>query len=277
MKRETGDFQPACAPTRKIRVKLFDLADRCFSRAVEVLRAVHEGCWLGCLSADDLNTITNGHYGKSRHYASTDHNLSGFLNWEKPVLDQYFRRGSRILVAAAGAGREVLALRKAGFEADGFECNPTLLRASQEIADRLGGLPHVVPSTPDSVPPGSAVYDGLIVGWGGYTHIPTRRRRLIFLQALRQRAQPNSPLLISFLTRGESSPYETVCYRTARFSRFLLRGRKDHTEPGDHLEWGRYVHRFDRDEIEDELTSAGFQVVYYNQDTDYPHAVATTG
>lgn len=72
------------------------------------MTALHEGVWLGCLSADHLNAITAKPFDESQYYASSEHNLSGFLNWDAPLLDRYFRRGSRVLVAAAGAGREVL-------------------------------------------------------------------------------------------------------------------------------------------------------------------------
>ncbi len=252
-------------PARRFRTKCFEHADRWLNRFVTLLNAIHEGFWLGSLSTDDLNAVTAKHFDESQHYASAAHNLSGFTEWETPVLDSHFRRGSRILVAAAGAGREVLALRKTGFEADGFECSLPLVHASRTIFDQLGERGYVIPCAPDSVPRGAAIYDGLIVGWSAYTHIPTKLRRIAFLEALRERALPDSPLLVSFFTRGSCSRHEAIVYRTATLSRLFF-GRES-LELGDRLEWSRYVHRFTRDELVGELTTAGFRVVHYGEES----------
>jgi hypothetical protein len=254
-------------PVQRFRTRCFEHADGWFDRLVTSLKAFHEGFWLGCLSPDDLNTVTAKHFDQSRHYASTEHNVSGFAEWETPVLDHHFRGRSHILVAAAGAGREVLALRKAGFKADGFECSMPLVRASHAIFDQLGELEYVIPCAPDNVPPGPAIYDGLIVGWSAYTHIPTRLRRIVFLRALRERALPGSPLLVSFFIRSNGSRYETLVRRAASLSRLFLRGRQESLEPGDRLEWSRYVYRFTRDELDAELSLAGFRVVHYSEES----------
>jgi hypothetical protein len=219
-----------------------------------------------------LNAVTAKHFDESRYYASAEHNLEGFFDWETPLLDRYFRRGSRILVAGAGAGREVLALRKAGFDAEGFECSLSLVRASEKFFDQLGEPKYVTHCPPDMVPPGPPTYDGLIVGWGAYTHIPTNLRRVAFLQALRLRALPHSPLVISFFLRNTYS-YDTVVYRTATLCRRFLRGGKEPLNPGDHLEWSRYVHRFTRDEVEGELRTAGFRVEHYREETNAGYAL----
>ena len=157
---------------RRFRVRCFKYADRWFARIGKLLSAVHEGFWLGYLSADDLNAITADHFSASQLYKSREHNLSGFLPWEAPLIERYFQRGCKILIAGAGAGREVLALRKAGYEAEGFECSLPLIRAGQEIFDHLGERYDIITCAPDAVPSGTPDYDGLIVGW---VHIRTFR------------------------------------------------------------------------------------------------------
>jgi hypothetical protein len=234
---------------------------------------MHEGFWLGCLNADELNAVTAEHFDQSRYYASTEHNLSGFFEWEKPVVDECFRRGSRILVAGAGGGREVLALRKAGFDAEGFECSLPLVRASEEIFSRLGESRYVTLCEPDSVPPGPPIYDGLVVGWDAYTHIPTKTRRIAFLQALSRRALGHSPLLISFFARRTRSRDEILVHRTARLARFFLRGREEPLELGDRISFARFVHWFTRDEVEAELKTAGFRVAQHGEKGDLGYAV----
>jgi len=261
-------------PGHTFRTKSFHVADRWFHRVTELLSAMHEGFWLGCLNADELNAITATHYGDSQFYASNEHNVSGLFEWESEILGRYFRSSSRVLVAAAGAGREVLALRKAGFDATGFECSLPLVSASQKIFDQLGETNSVTYWPQDSVPPGHGNYDGLILGWGGYTHIPTKERRISFLEGLRRHVPPQSPLVLSFFTRTGDSVYDRATYRTARFCRFFLRGAKQAPELGDRLDWSRFVHRFTRCELEVELKRAGFRVEHYREESGTGHAVA---
>lgn len=261
------------SPVRRRRVKNFDLADRWFNRLGRFASAMHEGFWLGCLNADELNAVTAEHFDQSQYYASTEHNLSGFFGWEKSVLDRFFRRGARILVAGAGGGREVLALRKAGYDAEGFECSVPLVRASEQIFDRLGESKYVTFCEPDRVPQGPRIYDGLVVGWTVYTHIPTKARRVEFLQALSERALPGSPLLISYFARQSGARDDVLVHRAARFWRFLLRGRKEPLEMGDRISYARFVRSFTRDEVEVELRAAGFKSVHHGAEGDLGYTV----
>lgn len=267
-RNETTD-QPRSAVRRR-RVRYFKRADGWFNRFVRLAAVVHEGFWLGCLSADDLNAITAEHYDHSHESASPEHNLRGFLDWELAVVNRHFPAGSRILVAAAGGGREVLALRRAGYQSDGFECNPVLVQASDAIFEQLGEPRGVMLCPADQVPPGPATYGGLIVGWSAYTHIPTRGRRVAFLQALRQRALPGAPVLLSFFTRTGASRYDGFVRKGANLFR-ALRGREESVELGDHLSWS-YNHLFTREEVEGEMRDAGIRMVHYGKVGD-GHAV----
>ena len=248
----------------KRRVRWFKKSDQWFTRLASVAGAIHEGFWLGYLSADDLDAITRDHYRQSQEYASLEHNQRDLFDWETAVVNHYFQPGSRILVAAAGGGREVLALRRAGFQAEGFDCSATLVQASDAIFDRLGEPRGVTLCPPGEVPSGPPLYRGLIVGWSGYTHIPTRQRRIAFLQQLRSRALPGTPVLVSFFPREDSSRSGTLIYRIARISRVIFRKRKEPSELGDHLGWC-FSHTFTREDIEAELQAAGFRPVFYSE------------
>ena len=272
-KTKNGVLEGNIRSVRRSRVKYFDLADRLLNRLVRFANAIHEGFWLACLNPDELNAVTAQHFDQSKYYASTEHNLSGFFVWEKSALDRFFQRGSRILVAGAGGGREVLALRKAGFDAEGFECSLPLVRASEQIFDRLGESKYVTLCGPDTVPQGPRIYDGLVVGWGVYTHIPTKARRVAFLQALSQRALSKSPLLISFFGRHSSSSDDALVHRTARFCHFLLHGRKEPLEVGDRISYARFVRWFTSDEVEAELKAAGFTSAHHGSEGDLSYTV----
>lgn len=270
---KNGVIEGNIQPVRRWRVKGFDLADRWLNRVVRFASAMHEGFWLGCLSADELNAVTAEHFDQSQYYASTEHNLSGFFGWEKSVLDRFFQRGSRILVAGAGGGREVLALRKAGFDAEGFECSVPLVRASEQIFDRQGESEYVTFCQPDGVPQGPRIYDGLVVGWTVYTHVPTKARRVAFLQALSERALAGSPLLVSYFARQSRASDDVLVHRTARLWRFLLRGRKEPLEVGDRISYARFVRSFTSDEVEADLRAAGFRSAHHGAEGDLGYTV----
>lgn len=258
---------------RKLRLQCFAVTDRCQERVVRFLKRIHEGFWLACLNPDELNAITAQNFDHSQFYSSNTHNRSGFFEWEQQTLDRFFRPGSRVLVAGAGGGREVLALRKSGFEAEGFECSLPLVKASQEIFEELGDPDYLVHCPADCVPVGPATYDALIVGWTVYTHIPTRGRRIRFLQALRQRALPDAPLLISFFVRRASSSDDVLVYRVARFWSFFSRARKEPLEIGDHISYARYAHWFTERELAEELRAAGFRVAHFVEQGEFGYAV----
>ncbi len=235
---------------------------------------VHEGFWLGCLNPDDLNSVTAQNFDQSQFYASSNHNRSGFFQWEQKALDQFFRGGSRVLVAGAGGGREVLALRQSGFAAEGFECSMALVQASRRIFDEAGEANYLIYCAPDNVPDGPAVYDGVIVGWTVYTHIPTRWARIRFLQALHQRALSHAPLLLSCFIRSAPSSDDAMVFRIARLCSYFSRGRREPIEIGDRITFARYVHWFTENELHEELRAAGFRVAHSAQDGDLGYAVA---
>jgi len=249
---------------RSRRVRFFQRADSWFNRSVRLATAIHEGLWLGGLSADELNAVTAAHYGQSQESTSPEGNLRGFFDWERNAVERYFRAGSHVLVAGAGGGREVLALRRAGYSAEGFECNPALVDASHAIFDQLHEARGVFLCPPDQVPPGSSSYSAVIIGWTAYSHIPSRQRRVAFLRALRKRTFPDSPVLLSFFARPGSSPYDVLAFRVANSIRSLVGGRKEPVELGDHLNWS-YSHWFTREEIESELRDAGIRLVDFGE------------
>jgi hypothetical protein len=236
---------------------------------------VHEGFWLGCMTAADLNAVTARFYETSQWYQSSEYNRSGLFDWEQVAVKQYFRAGSRILVAAAGAGREILALHREGFLVEGFECNPDLLRLSRSVLTQNGAPNLVVSSRANEVPPGSQNANGLIVGWGAYTHIPGKHRRIRFLELLRQRAVANAPILLSFLTRDGASNYDALTRQCARLSGVFSRTSNGYTvEAGDHLSCDGFRHLFLRSEVESELKQAGFEPIMFSEE-GYCHVVGT--
>lgn len=253
------------------RVKIFRFVDKWLNRFAGGILMIHHGIWLGMMDRNALQSATDAYYASSARYSDKIYLMSGFLPWEARALSRYFGNCRSFLVAAAGSGREVIALSKRNFEVDAFECAEELVRigrqllASQNIDIQLNLAP------PDQVPPGLGIYDGLIVGWGAYMHISGRDNRVHFLQQLRHHAPPDSPILISFFTRDTQSKYYDYVFAIARVMRRLRRSAEP-VELGDDLD-PTFVHRFVKSEITDEFSAGGFDLVYF-ADLPYGHAVA---
>jgi hypothetical protein len=54
-------------------VKCFHRVNRWVNLLIRLVKALHEGCWLGLLDADDLNAVTSAYYAEASYYASKEH------------------------------------------------------------------------------------------------------------------------------------------------------------------------------------------------------------
>jgi hypothetical protein len=265
---------PPSAP--RLRVRLYLWLDRWLQRWVRLLGIVHEGLWLGCLDPEDLTAVTIRNFQHSRMYNDPEHNQSGLFAWEREAIDRFFRPGSRILVAACGGGRELIALYGLGFRADGFDCTPGLVESSRRLLQELGMPADVILCPPNDVPqefaPEFASHDSLIVGWTAYMHIPGSARRIAFLRKLHASVPTGAPILVSFWVREVASADEHRTFRIARRIRSLRGRRAEPLEPGDHMTNRGYHHCFTKEEIEAELKAGGFRMCHYSQ-ADHPYAM----
>src|SRR5580704_10872438 len=115
---------------------------------------------------------------------------------------------------------------------------------------------------PDCVPSGPPAYDGLIVGWTGYTNIPTRVRRVAFLKARAREPCRNRPL--KFVScAAQWLPRRGSCLPDGQLFRFFSPGRRERlggwgivsAMPGTRIHLRAMS-------VKTELHVAGFQVVH---------------
>lgn len=250
--------------------RIFLKCDRWLKRVLTGLRAIHQGLWLGILDREALHAVAKSEYSAREMYRSPYHNLSGLFPWEEKMISSYFGECRSVLLGAAGGGREIIALSRRGIQVDAFESCPELVEASRNLLAVEGIGMNAIVAPPDRVPDGFGTYDGLIVGWGGYTHIPGRGARVRFLADFRRHVRPGGPILLSFVTRKPESLQHRWIFAIARFIRFLRRSRET-IEPGDALP-SAYFHFFTQDEIRKELEDSGYHLEYYSED-GYGHAV----
>lgn len=239
-------------------------------RAARAAKAVQDGLVLGLADHEVLYAIDRRFYAGKAQYVDDTYNRSGLWPWEQRVVEEHFQGCRRVLVTSAGGGREVLALRRQGLEADGFECNPDLARAADDLLVRDTGRPGVVLAERDGWPSLTGVYDGVVIGWGSFMHVQGRDRRVAFLQQARARVSAGAPLLISFFVLPPSHSYYRTVARVGSAVR-RLQGRPA-VEVGDSLV-PNYCHAFDRASITAELDDAGFRLQEFHTE-EYGHAVA---
>ena len=229
-----------------------------------------QGVGLGLLNSDQLQQITQQRYlGQSHMYSTESYLNSGLFLWERESVRRYFPPRGHILVAAAGAGREMFALAGCGFSADGFDCCPPLVAAGREFLRKSGIEAKLELVAPSAVPDGPRQYDAVMIGFSGYMYIPGRERRVEFLRRLGGFLTPGAPLMMSFVEGGPGNRR----FWTARIGNALRRLRNgEPVEEGDCLRAG-FQHHFVEEQIDQEMNAAGFDLVYYSGGTTYGHAV----
>jgi hypothetical protein len=257
-------------------VRVFFSSQRILERAFRVATACFVGLWLGVLTRERLHAIDEEYYTRSRsglpgehNYHDLEYNRRGLWEWEEQALTEHFAGCERLILIGAGGGREVLALLRLGFQVDGFESHPGLVAAANDLLREEGYDPSVGLVRRDESPDTTRTYDGIIVGWGAYMLVQSRRRRITLLKELRARTQEHSPILLSFYWRSRT-PGD---YKISAFMANKIR-RITHREPVDVGDWlaPNYVHLFTRDEIASELSEGGFRLVQYST-IEYGHAV----
>lgn len=247
-------------PGYPLVIRLYFLASSSLHRLLGLFMACFAGFWLGVLKRETLHLVDEFYYDNSKMYYDEEYNRSGLWNWEKIVLDKYFQESKSLLVGGVGGGREVLALRQLGYDADGFECHPRLVACANELLRKEGLVPNIQLAPRDECPNGARIYDGLIVGWGTYTLILGREQRITFLRKLRARTRAKSPLLVSFVPRRGGPRRLKMIAAIANTIRWIL--RRDPLELGDDLV-PNYIHCFTEEELASELREAGFELASY--------------
>jgi len=254
-----------------LSARLYLAVDALVRRSLRAVEAVHRGLWLGLLDPRTLDIATQHMYMRSASCGQAEYNRSGFRYWEAGMVARHFQGVRRVLVAAAGGGREMLALGRMGIHADGFDPDPEFVACGRQLlADE--GLPgELNVCAPGQVPAGVAGYDAAILGWNAYTHIPGRRARVDFLRAMAAGLDPGARILISFFARAERDRAFALTSWVGRVSG-ALRLRREPVELGDTLMVGFY-HYFSETELAHELQAAGMQLLEFS---DHPqgHAVA---
>lgn len=247
-------------PTRRAAVSAALASERLPGLLAGAARLLVNGFWLGVLSDESLRALDERYYARTDLYRTEEWNQRGLFEWEERLVHEHLTGCATVVVPAAGGGREVLALVEAGFDAVGYESHPGLVAFGQSFLAARGHDGRISQSVRDEFPSIERPGDGVLVGWGAYSLIHGRDRRIGFLAGARRVLPVGAPLLLSFFDRTAES---RELSRTATLANALrrLRGRRP-LEVGDTLA-PNLVHVFTRTQIIGEVEAAGFDLVSY--------------
>ena len=185
--------------------------NRAVTRSQTAFKNFAEGFLTHALSSSEMASTTIALYGVAAGAYETKRSLWG---WEKEWYEADLPPApARVLVTAAGKGREVAALRGMGYSVDAFEPVASYVeRCADVAADGLvltADYADFCRAVLDdgrgpAAPLAGRTYDTVILGWGSLTHVLTaddQRRVLGAACAL----SPQGPVLASFFARGATA------------------------------------------------------------------------
>lgn len=260
-----------------------------FSRALSAVdvsqQILRDELLLAFVPPDQRSGVTFDVYSKNIEYVpGGGFYAKGLFPWELAMLDDSrVPRAGRVLLAAAGGGRELRALVARGFEVCAFEPAEPLFESSRNVA-RGSSAVALKASYQDLVSwaegrggPLSGwrgPFDLCLLGWGSISHLTAPGAALEVFRALRTLA-PRTPVITSFLMRGATPP---ATAGGARKLRGLVRralqavgGYPVHQGLGFSNSSG-FIHSYSKEELFELWEQAGYSVAHFS-DRDYPHAL----
>lgn len=221
------------------------------------------------LSRPEQESLTLALYQKATTYSPGGSAFEqGLFPWEQRLLEHpAWPTTGPVLVGAAGAGREALALVRRGHEVVAFEPCAPLAAQGRALAEVTPGLSFFQGSYADlpaiGAVPGGAPYRAAVLGWGSLSHVLDGGQRVALLQGVR-RLVPAGPVVMSFLVAWPRGGVED---RLRQALRREAGGDVPHFSP----EAG-FFHLFTAPEVEALAAASGYRVAHYQEDP-YPHAL----
>ncbi|TKD04977.1 class I SAM-dependent methyltransferase [Polyangium fumosum] len=262
-------------------------ADRLAHRIATAREGLRDELLLAWIPEADRAALTAALYARQKTYLPGGHRFeSGLFTWEKRALDApAFPRAGRVLVGAAGAGREVVALLERGYTVTAFDPCEAFVESARALAkDRpadilLGSYDDLVAAAQGRGGPLASLgdplsFDAVILGWGSLSHVLPGAARLGLLRAVRTLA-PRAVVLTSFQLRHDSeAKTETKGrLRDALRRAFTAMGAPGRSEPGDQFYAdGGFFSYLSPDEIPRVAFESGYEVALF-EEGPYPHAL----
>lgn len=267
-------------------VRALQLTDRLAWYAYRAEEITREEIFRAWLRPELRAAVTEQAYAKQTSYLPGGATYEqGLFDWEDKALSAPpFPEQGRILLGAAGGGRELRVLCERGFEVVAFEPN-AILRAGAEavacdcptarvwagtygdfVAAAEGGAGPLAPVV------AAGPFDAVVLGWGSFTHVLSRAEQVALLRAAR-RAAPSGPVLVSFFLRPSAPPNgRSEKLRGGLRALFSALGGRTPAEGLSYEMSGGFVYYFTEDEIHELAFESGYEVKSLRA-SPFPHAV----
>lgn len=258
--------------------------NRSVDRAQAIVQQATSGFLGAAFTTAELNDLGLRLYGAAPGVYSA---LRGLMEWETAWYDASLPSPpATILVTAAGSGREAAALVARGYTVDALEPEPGFAAVCASVpglrdfvtADHNQLASAVLDGISDPAAVlGGRTYDGVIIGWGSFTHLLDQAGRIRLLQAAGC-LTPTGPVLLSFFAKGTRALPPSRLRSLSRAAGLRL-ARLRHVEPGaeagDGIVWHLgFVHSFAEEDIEALARSVGRHADYAS--SPYGHATLRT-
>ncbi len=208
-----------------------------------------------------MEKLAKDYYAKS-HQIWTDDPVpeSGLLDEEKESLEScQFSRG-KALILFGGAGREAIALAQAGAWCISLDNQWVMVEKGKNAARKLDLPVKFIMASVFDLPFSDAVFNFSLAFARMYSTIPTRRKRIEFLNGVRRILQPGGVFVYDFYLKELPFRQKKV-YRIRHWIAALIRGNVE-GQMGDGM-WNTslFCHAFkNRSEVISEAEEAGFIV-----------------
>lgn len=180
---------------------------------------------------------------------------------ENVLLEKLPAKRGRLLVLAAGGGRDAIALALRGFDVTGVDFVPEIVEKAKENAAKRGLKLSFLVQEISKLDMPTNVFDIVWCTGGLYCNIPTFKRRIEMLNRIWRCLRPGGYFVFNFHW-GKRSRYRPTMECIRRAIAILTFGNLSY-EKGDFLAYNsEFIHVFcSQDELRSELEAGGFEVV----------------
>jgi hypothetical protein len=228
------------------------------------------GFFLGYFNNRDLTTLNQRIYNSRPLYFSKKHNTAPLFEWEQHSLKSFFPPNASVLVTAVGGGREAYGLLKLNYKVTACEKNQKLREFGNAffVDEKIDFEIQDEDTLLESLISAQQKFDGVIIGWGAYNHIKESKNRVAYLVKLSKLLKNNGVILVSFWSdRIRQNHFRQLSLKKIHTTANRIAKLKGNTE----LDYGdilmpEYYHFFNSQQVENELTSAGFELLHFNED-----------
>lgn len=247
------------------------------SRAMNAMdvaqRIVRDELLFAFVQPGERDALTFQAYAQTRDYVEGGDSFSeGLFAWETALFeDVRIPSRGRVLLGAAGGGRELNALLGRGYDVYAFEPVETLLESARSVARgsnavlARGTYRDLVARAKGESGPFDTLggqIDLCILGWGSLSHLTQPNDVVETLGALRSMA-PNAPVVASFILRSNFTPNTKGGARKLRrgLRRTLERlGGQVVPEGLNYDTAAGFFYAFSRDELAELCAQAGYDI-----------------